>query len=424
MKVTAYSDLYDHIGPYLPACPLPVILQALQWAGRDFCRRTERLIETISIDAVEDQRAYALVPTISGTSIKRVVQVNMLSEDDVEDDTDGLELLRSCYELEKKSGVSAGVEVSAGQAGTSGHYQQVDSVTANSNPVYIDPYRDYALWTYKVDTNDFWCLGAWSDYENWVDEHTLKLLDTNDDLFYAVGLNAGSFTVFSGEGNNYLIQNGMLMLLDTDDGFYYPIALDGGTLSVYVGTLANYTIVSGVLKILDISDSQYYPIALTSGAFGVYAGSDPNYAIENTTLPTNCYYREDDDSEGVIGTYAANGSFAGTCIISTDAYLELKLRDEWSPDEDVTDGIKVELCLLPDKDTDVLPDWFINEYEDAIIAGALSRLYAMPRQMWSSKVDAREQAMVYRAFINDTRIDALLEEDGSEMQMHIEGYMP
>ena len=111
MSIQSYSDLMDQIEPYVMGCPIPVILQRLQLVGRDFCRETERMTETLWIDTVIDQREYDLTPSIDTLSIRRVLRVDLLTEEDVLNDLDGSTLGRGYYEVQKTDGVTVELQL-------------------------------------------------------------------------------------------------------------------------------------------------------------------------------------------------------------------------------------------------------------------------------------------------------------------------
>ncbi|MFA5187348.1 MAG: hypothetical protein WC551_12790 [Patescibacteria group bacterium] len=67
-----YSDLYPYLTPELPGCPNPVILQALQKAGRVFCLDTEVWREQLApINLVDEQVRYVINPSWEA-EVKRI----------------------------------------------------------------------------------------------------------------------------------------------------------------------------------------------------------------------------------------------------------------------------------------------------------------------------------------------------------------
>jgi hypothetical protein len=55
-QATSYSNLYPLMRPELPRCDTPVILQALQKAGRRFCEDTDAFQETLDLIRVVDYK--------------------------------------------------------------------------------------------------------------------------------------------------------------------------------------------------------------------------------------------------------------------------------------------------------------------------------------------------------------------------------
>jgi len=69
------SDLIPYIAPYLPGCPTPLVLQNLRTVFNEFCDKSEAWRETLTIDVVDGQTEYELVPTVGDCIVKRVVSV-------------------------------------------------------------------------------------------------------------------------------------------------------------------------------------------------------------------------------------------------------------------------------------------------------------------------------------------------------------
>ena len=67
-----YTDLYPYLSPELPGCPDPVILQALQKAGRMFCLDTEAWWEQLKpVNLVDGQVSYRISPSWEA-EVKRI----------------------------------------------------------------------------------------------------------------------------------------------------------------------------------------------------------------------------------------------------------------------------------------------------------------------------------------------------------------
>lgn len=78
--ITDYDDLYVQMTPDLPGCPIPLVLQELRRAGRQFCIDTELLRETLTMSSVASQADYTLRPTIAD----EILRITSLKIDDTE----------------------------------------------------------------------------------------------------------------------------------------------------------------------------------------------------------------------------------------------------------------------------------------------------------------------------------------------------
>ncbi len=90
--VADYTDLTAEIETDLPSCPAPLILRELRRAGREFLHRSEVWEEELTLDIVEDQTEYTLVPT-HDASIFRVLKVEL----------NGIEQTEDRYEFKEES---------------------------------------------------------------------------------------------------------------------------------------------------------------------------------------------------------------------------------------------------------------------------------------------------------------------------------
>lgn len=55
------------------------------------------------------------------------------------------------------------------------------------------------------------------------------------------------------------------------------------------------------------------------------------------------------------------------------------------------DLITYRAVFAPTKDATTLPDVLLDDYEQAIVAGALAHIYAIPGKVWTDRTEAREQ---------------------------------
>ncbi|MBN2162446.1 MAG: hypothetical protein JW713_05845 [Pontiellaceae bacterium] len=413
MITKSYSDLLDMIEPYMMGCPAPVIIQRLQLAGRDFCVQTERLVQTLTADAIKGQREYDLILPLYGSSIKRVEQVRLLSESDVKHDLDGMLLGRGYYQLEKKAGIADGKVVSTSLNGASDVYQQIGAETANGKPVYIDAYRDFALWMALPS----------GDPDPVATLPTVFAYFDNDDRSYEYDSMVNGkpkyvdefSDVIQWDGSQWILHSGgALAATNSATGYFPPKEGWAWVAGAGSGVRLSYT------RFYIDDDGMY--LAHDHGGWVLAPWSGYETWGSSGTTPFSVFYLLNEEN-GPAGSFMPCGKYAGFCNIEASVpCVGMKLRDSIKPSKSIEGGIKVKVLLEPNKDTDHLPDWFLNEYGNAIVAGALWRLYSMPRQLWSSPRDAMEQRAVYLQYIADAKIDALLEEDGNALQMGIEGY--
>jgi len=99
-RITTYSDLYVQMVPELPGIlNTPILmLQALQEAAREFCRKTESWQDDVIKNAVADQRAYTITPAYDAR-VERVLSVHELTEDDVSNDREGSLAVEDYYDF-------------------------------------------------------------------------------------------------------------------------------------------------------------------------------------------------------------------------------------------------------------------------------------------------------------------------------------
>ena len=75
-RVAAYATLYPFMVPELPGCPSPVMLQALQKAGRQFAVKSEAWREDLfPLPIVDFQRDYLIVSPYAGARVHRIIRM-------------------------------------------------------------------------------------------------------------------------------------------------------------------------------------------------------------------------------------------------------------------------------------------------------------------------------------------------------------
>ena len=89
MQISRYQDIITKIAPWLPGCGQNFILQQLREAGRVFCERSDAWEHDIpSIDLVEDQEDYTLVPSWDAR-IQRILEIRINTEEGVTNGDEG-----------------------------------------------------------------------------------------------------------------------------------------------------------------------------------------------------------------------------------------------------------------------------------------------------------------------------------------------
>lgn len=74
--------------------------------------------------------------------------------------------------------------------------------------------------------------------------------------------------------------------------------------------------------------------------------------------------------------------------------------------------IRVRIVELPRIGSEAAPRWFLDKYGEAVVAGALVRLFGMTGKAWSDPAQAQTELVRYENFTTNARIDSA-SEDGS-----------
>lgn len=105
-QASTFSDLIDMMLVELPGCPAALLTQHLQQAARKFCIDTEAYLEELAaIDLVAEDVTYTLTPAHTGCEIRRIKEVWIRTEEDVDDDLDGTLQAFDKYEFEPQTNV-------------------------------------------------------------------------------------------------------------------------------------------------------------------------------------------------------------------------------------------------------------------------------------------------------------------------------
>lgn len=77
-----------------------------------------------------------------------------------------------------------------------------------------------------------------------------------------------------------------------------------------------------------------------------------------------------------------------------------------TPSEDLVDGLRFHITLLPTLTLTELPDWVFKRYYDALFDGTLGRLYAHPAKAYSNLMGADYHLRRFRTSIQQAAGDA------------------
>jgi len=75
--------------------------------------------------------------------------------------------------------------------------------------------------------------------------------------------------------------------------------------------------------------------------------------------------------------------------------------------------VRVRITELPKMGSESAPRWFLDKYGEAVVAGALVRLYGMSGKPWADAVQAQTELIRYENFTTQARIGSA-SEDGSQ----------
>lgn len=93
------------------------------------------------------------------------------------------------------------------------------------------------------------------------------------------------------------------------------------------------------------------------------------------------------------------------------------LRDDYSPQNTITAGMRVRAVLRPTRNSGELPDHFTERWADELVAGATSKLMMIPERPYSNPNTAQHYDNIFRNGI----IRASIEKDKLG-RAHVEGF--
>lgn len=92
---------------------------------------------------------------------------------------------------------------------------------------------------------------------------------------------------------------------------------------------------------------------------------------------------------------------------------ELVRHPEYAERDYEPQKIRVRIVELPKMGSEVAPKWFLDKYGEAVVAGALTRLFGMNGKPWADAVQAQSELIRYENFTTQARINSA-SEDGSQ----------
>lgn len=121
-------------------------------------------------------------------------------------------------------------------------------------------------------------------------------------------------------------------------------------------------------------------------------------------------------SRGDSEFFTLSGVYLNDSAVKADLVKDcgcVSIKFSLQEDENDTQGNPVEhvadavYSCIPKVGTETAPTWFITKWADAIVAGTLFRLLAMPRKAWSDQDSAKLQGTEYQRLLNGAVIDRL-----------------
>lgn len=92
---------------------------------------------------------------------------------------------------------------------------------------------------------------------------------------------------------------------------------------------------------------------------------------------------------------------------------EIVRHPEYADRDYTPQKVRVRIIEIPNMGSETAPRWFLNKYGEAVVAGALVRLYGMNGKPWADPVQAQSELIRYENFTTNARINST-SEDGSQ----------
>lgn len=146
--ITQLSDMHVLMFDELPGIDTYTLNQHLQQAQREFCNVSEAFREALAaIDLVADQTDYTLTPSFD-CRIKRVTEVWIRSESDVDSDLEGTQQVEAAYRFIKPNTLVLADDIAPSAAVTDGLVVEVvlvpEITQAGTNVLTREFLNDYA----------------------------------------------------------------------------------------------------------------------------------------------------------------------------------------------------------------------------------------------------------------------------------------
>ena len=99
---------------------------------------------------------------------------------------------------------------------------------------------------------------------------------------------------------------------------------------------------------------------------------------------------------------------------------ELLRHPEYSDRAYDPQKVRVRIVEIPCMGSEEAPKWFLNKYGEAVVAGALTRLYGMSNKSWTDSAQAQSEMIRYENFTTNARINSASEDPSQCGNGHIE----
>lgn len=99
---------------------------------------------------------------------------------------------------------------------------------------------------------------------------------------------------------------------------------------------------------------------------------------------------------------------------------ELVRHPEYADRDYEPQKIRVRIVEQPKMGSEVAPRWFLDKYGEAVVAGALTRLFGMNGKPWTDAVQAQSELIRYENFTTNARVNSASEDPSQCGNGHIE----